>query len=239
MLIPIILVFYLFKLTIITRLIEILSSTILIGLIVIFAPEFRRVLMQLGGQFSSLDFVVLPDSKKEIISAVRELVKGLEELRNLKRGALIALEKAKVDRYYVNTGQEIDSVLSSELLLSIFNPKSPLHDGAVTLRGARINLARVILPMTENPKLDWQYGTRHRAAIGFTEVTDSLCIVVSEETGEISMAYQGRITKYNKIDDAKAQIEQFYSYIIQKKRSTSHVNQFIQDVFKKKEKAEK
>lgn len=235
-LIPLILLCYLLKLTIITRIVEILSSTILIGLIVIFAPEFRRVLMQLGGQFSSLDFVVIPDSKREIIRSTNELVKGIEELKTLKKGALIVLEKAKVDRYYVNPGQAINATLSEELLLSIFNPKSPLHDGAVTVRGANINAARVILPMTENPKLDWQFGTRHRAAIGFTEVTDSLCIVISEETGEVSMAYQGRITKFSNMSDVKNRIENFYSYLTEKKKGPSYYSKFIFDLFKKSEK---
>lgn len=238
-LLPIVVICYILKLSILTHIVEILSSTILLGLVVIFAPEFRRVLMQLGGQFSSLDFVVIPESRKKIIQSVNELVEAIKELQSHKMGALIVLEKAKVDRYYVNPGQPINANLSQELLLSIFSSRAPLHDGAVTIRGSNIVNARVILPMTENPKLDWQYGTRHRAAIGFTEVTDSLCIVVSEESGEISLAYQGILVKHTVIDEVKAKIEQFYSTLVENKKRSNKITQQLYDLFKKKKHSSK
>lgn len=235
-LVPLILGCYLLKLTIITKLIEIFSSTILIGLIVIFAPEFRRMLMQLGGQFSSIDFVFIPDSKKESIKIINEILEAIKIFQKDKTGCLIVIEKAKVDRYYVNPGQPINAAISKELLLTLFTPKSPLHDGAVTIRGNSIVGAGVILPMTENPKLDWQYGTRHRAAIGFSEVTDSLCIVVSEETGEISMASQGRLAKYKDFDDIRYQIEQFYSFAVKTKKKSGNIMSQLYDVLKVKNK---
>ncbi len=207
---PLLLLCYIFKLTILTKLIEVFSSTILLGLIVIFAPEFRRVLMHIGNEASMMNFVSTKESKQNLNSAAEELVAALSELQATHTGAIIALEKNKVDRFYINPGHEINAKLSKELLLTIFSPRSPLHDGAVIVKGSSIQAASVILPMTENPKLDWQYGTRHRAAIGFTEVTESLCLVVSEETGDISIASQGRLVRCSSLDELRSHIKEFY-----------------------------
>ncbi len=227
---PVILICYTLKLSIITRLIEIFSPTILIGLIVIFAPEFRRVLMQLGGNLSLVDYLHIAESKKTINEATNEIIEALESLQRNKFGGLIAIERAAVDRYYIDSGKTINATLSKELLLSIFNPKSPLHDGAVTIKGFTIIAAGVILPMTENPKLDWQYGTRHRAAIGFTEVTESLCLVASEETGEISMAEQGRITSHTSIEPIRKRIQEFYTEILKTEKKSSKVGKYLNEI---------
>ncbi len=228
---PIILICYALKLGIITRLIEIFSPTILIGLIVIFAPEFRRVLMQLGGNLSLVDYLHIAGSTKSVNQACNEILSSLETLRKNKVGALIAVEKAMVDRYYINPGFSINGKLSKELLITIFNPKSPMHDGAVVIKGFTILAAGVILPMTENPKLDWQYGTRHRAAIGFSEVTDSLCFVVSEESGGLSIASQGRLTHYNSIEDIRPILEKYYSQMLKPKKRSSKVGKLISEFF--------
>ncbi len=227
---PVILICYTLKLSIITRLIEIFSPTILIGLIVIFAPEFRRVLMQLGGNLSLVDYLHIAESKKTISEAANEIIEALESLQRNKFGGLIAIEKAAVERYYINPGKTINATLSKELLLSIFNPKSPLHDGAVTIKGFTIIAAGVILPMTENPKLDWQYGTRHRAAIGFTEVTESLCLVASEETGELSMAEQGRLTSHTSTEPIRKRIQEFYTEIIKTEKKSSKVGKYLNEI---------
>jgi diadenylate cyclase len=228
---PIILICYALKLGIITRLIEIFSPTILIGLIVIFAPEFRRVLMQLGGNLSLADYLHIAESKKGVNDACNEILFSLETLQKNKVGALIAVEKAMVDRYYINPGFSINAKLSKELLITIFNPKSPMHDGAVVIKGFTILAAGVILPMTENPKLDWQYGTRHRAAIGFSEVTDSLCLVVSEETGGLSIASQGRLAHHTSIESIRPVLEKFYSQMLKSKKRSSKVGKFISEFF--------
>jgi diadenylate cyclase len=228
---PVILICYALKLGIITKLIEIFSPTILIGLIVIFAPEFRRVLMQLGGNLSLVDYIHIAESKKSINEACNEILYSLETLQKNKVGALIAVEKANVDRYYINPGFGINAKLSKELLITIFNPKSPLHDGAVILKGFTVIAAGVILPMTENPKLDWQYGTRHRAAIGFSEVTDALCLVVSEETGGLSVASQGRLTHYNSIENVRPILEKYYSEILKTEKKSSKVGKFLNEFF--------
>lgn len=240
MLAPLLLLFYLFKLKIITKLIEIFSSTMLIGLIVIFAPEFRRVLMQIGSEFSVENLMDIPESKQQISEAIAELIEALRGLKETKTGALIVLEKNKVDRYYVNPGHEIDAKISKELLLTIFSSKSPLHDGAVTIKGSTIMSAGVILPMTENPKLDWQYGTRHRAAIGFTEVTESLCIVVSEETGDLSIAREGRLMRCGSAEEVQSHVSEFYSYLLKgNKRKRQKLNKQIQKFFSLKKDQEK
>ncbi len=227
--IPIILLCYIFKLTIITKLIEISSTTILIGLIVIFAPEFRRVLMQLGGNLSLVDYLHIAESKKTIGEATTEILDAIKILQSNRTGALIAIEKTNVDRYYINPGFNINASLSKELLITILNPKSPLHDGAVILKGFTIIAASVILPMTENPKLDWQYGTRHRAAIGFSEVTDSLCLVVSEETGNLSIAYQGRLQHFANAEALRKHIERYYTEVLKLEKKSSKVVRYLNE----------
>jgi diadenylate cyclase len=228
---PVILVCYALKLGIITRLIEIFSPTILIGLIVIFAPEFRRVLMQLGGNLALADYLHIAGSKKGVSDGCNEILLSLETLQKNKIGGLIAIEKAMVDRYYINPGFSINAKLSKELLITIFNPKSPMHDGAVIIKGFSILSAGVILPMTENPKLDWQYGTRHRAAIGFSEVTDSLCLVVSEETGGLSIASQGRLAHHTSIESIRPILEKFYLQMLKSKKKGIGVSNFISEFF--------
>lgn len=230
-LVPAIIACYFLKLTIITRLIEILSSTLLIGLIVIFAPEFRRLLMQIGGEIASSEFMLIPESKKKLMKTADELVDAVENLSKNKVGALIVIEKAKVDRYYVNPGHPINADVTKELLLTIFTPRTALHDGAVTIRGASILSAGVILPMTENPKLDWQYGTRHRAAIGFSEVTDSLCVVISEETGDLSIAYEGRITRHESVNQVRSAIEKYYASVYKTTKKKKNLAKQVKELF--------
>ncbi len=213
---PIILLCYVLKLQIITKIIEILSSTIVIGLVVIFAPEFRRVLMQLGGNLSLVDYVHMLDSGKSISDAKAEIIGAVKTLSANQTGALFALEKANVERYYLNPGHTINAALSKELILTILNPKSPLHDGAIIIKGFTLIAAGVILPVSENPRLDSNYGTRHRAAVGFSEVTDALLIVVSEERGEISVALEGRLTKLNAAEDLDKYLETFYTQMLKK-----------------------
>lgn len=230
---PVILFCYALKLNMITKLIEIFSPTILIGLVVIFAPEFRRVLMQLGGNVSLADYMKMTNSTESIEQATAEISNALEILQKSKTGGIIAIEKANVERYYVDPGLEINGRLSKELILSILNTKSPLHDGAIIIKGLSILSAKVILPMTENPKLGWQYGTRHRAAIGFSEVCDALCIVVSEETGGLSVAYQGRMTHCPSIEPVRNLIQQYYGDILKVEKSGSKFLRFLREFLPK------
>ena len=108
---------------------------------------------------------------------------------------------------YYDVGTKLNADLSTELLLTIFHPNTPLHDGAVVINGDKIISAGVLLPLTEDPKLSWKYGTRHRAAIGMTETSDAACLVVSEETGDVSIALDGNLKKYEDLVTLKSDLE--------------------------------
>jgi uncharacterized protein (TIGR00159 family) len=135
------------------------------------------------------------DSSVTGAQAVEELMKASVSLANKKIGALIVLQRDTDLRDYVEQGIQIEAILSKELLLSIFLPYSPIHDGAVLVRDGRVLWAGCFLPLTTRPDLDKELGTRHRAALGLTDETDAVVIVVSEETGGISLVLNGRITR--------------------------------------------
>jgi len=165
-----------------------LSVYLSIAFIVIFQPEIRRALAELGKQ------PVFTGSGKER-SLVDKLVQATLLLSEKKIGALIAIEREIGMRTYQETGAQLDSRLSSELLATIFFPHTPLHDGGVIIREDSIVAAGCVFPLTTREELSKSLGTRHRAAIGLTEETDALVIVVSEETGTISVAYRGRLSR--------------------------------------------
>ena len=172
---------------------------IVVATLVIFQPELRRALEQLGEKkiFSSL----IPfDSSKEINQrfsdkTINELVKGCVEMGKAKTGALIVIEQNVVLTEFERTGIALDSILTSQLLINIFEHNTPLHDGAVIVRGDRIVAATCYLPLSDNMELSKELGTRHRAGVGVSEVTDSLTIIVSEETGKISLALKGKLMR--------------------------------------------
>ena len=113
---------------------------------------------------------------------------------------------------YTDVGTKLNADLSTELILTIFHPNTPLHDGAVVINGDKIISAGVLLPLTEDPKLSWKYGTRHRAAIGMTETSDAACLVVSEETGDVSIAIDGSLKKYEDLVTLKTDLENILGY---------------------------
>ena len=120
--------------------------------------------------------------------------------------------------------------MSTELILTIFHPNTPLHDGALVIKDSKIISAGVLLPLTEDPKLSWKYGTRHRAAIGMSEVSDSACLVVSEETGDVSMSLDGTLKKYEDLTSLKADLEKILGYednIEENKRVIFKINNFV------------
>lgn len=185
-----------------------IASIIVLSLVVIFQPEMRRFLGYLG-QEGFLHKLFTKDTliTSHKVDIVKELIETIKYLCKTKTGALIVLKKEYSENTYVEVGTKLDAVLSTELLLTIFHTNTPLHDGAVILKGERIVAAGVLLPLTEDPKLSWKYGTRHRAAIGMSEVSDDACIVVSEETGEVSMAVDGILRKYEDIKTLKEDLE--------------------------------
>lgn len=178
-----------------------LSNSLGVGItaaIIIFQPELRRALEQLGRRtlfpvnfFSSSDDAEKGDSSLTD-KLINELVRASFEMGKARTGALIVIEKTVALGEYERTGIRIDGLLTSQLLLNIFEHNTPLHDGAVIVRGNRIVSATCYLPLTDR-QIDKNLGTRHRAAVGISEVSDSLTIIVSEETGAVSVALDGRL----------------------------------------------
>jgi len=160
---------------------------------VIFAPELRRALEQLGQTGAWLHLSPSDDAIQE--RTVDELVRAAAQLARHRYGALIVLERETGLQNFVERGVPIDAFLTRQLLINIFYPNSPLHDGAVVIRDGRVSAASVVLPLTDNISATGQLGTRHRAAIGVTEVSDALAVVVSEESGQIAVAHNGRLIR--------------------------------------------
>ncbi len=184
-------------------------AIIVFGLIVIFQPELRRFLVYLGqGNLISRVFSTKNETqnKEDGAKAVKEIIETIKYLSRNKIGALIVLKGIEDYKNY-EVGTTINADISQELLLTIFHPNTPLHDGAVVIVKNKIKSAGVLLPLTEDPKLSWKYGTRHRAAIGASETFDCACIVVSEETGEVSIAIDGALKKYDDLGQLKSSIE--------------------------------
>lgn len=180
----------------------IFEKTIAFGitaLLVVFQPEIRKALEQLGRKDLFRSMIPFDDTKEreERFSArtINELVKATYELAKNKTGALIVLEQDVPLNEYERTGITLDSAISSQLLINIFEHNTPLHDGAVIIRENRIVAATCYLPLSDNMELSKELGTRHRAGVGISEVTDSLTIVVSEETGSVSIALEGEIIR--------------------------------------------
>ena len=180
----------------------IFDRTLVVGLtalMIVFQPELRRALEELGQKKIVSTIIPFDDSrdKNERFSdrSINEIVKATVEMAKVKTGALIILEKDIDLSEYERTGITLDSVISSQLLINIFEHNTPLHDGAVIIRGDRIVSATCYLPLSDNMWLSKELGTRHRAAVGISEVTDSLTIIVSEETGKISVAVGGKLLR--------------------------------------------
>ncbi len=161
-----------------------------VAFIILFQPELRLALDQIGrGQFMWGSWEVLP--RPELTRVVNETVKAVEELSRKRYGGLFVMERLRPLEEIVETGRQLGGVVSAELLTTLFYPGSPLHDGAVVIRGGQVEAAGCILPLTDNPALPRSMGTRHRAGLGITEQTDAAAIVVSEETGLVALAYGG------------------------------------------------
>lgn len=166
--------------------------------VVVFQPELRRALEKLGEK-NILSSVVPLDKKKESVRFSTETIDGIVracfEMGKVKTGALIVVERAIKLTEYESTGIRLDCLVSSQVLINIFEHNTPLHDGAVIVRGNRIVAATCYLPLSDNMELSKQLGTRHRAGVGISEVTDSVTIIVSEETGQVSVAQNGRLLR--------------------------------------------
>ena len=180
----------------------IFNKTIAIGitaLIIVFQPELRKALEELGKKNivrSIIPFDEQKDKNKRFSDrSINEIIRATVEMAKVKTGALIILEQDIVLTEYERTGITLDSTISSQLLINIFEHNTPLHDGAVIIRGDRIVAATCYPPLSDNLGLSKELGTRHRAGVGISEVSDSLTIIVSEETGKISIAIHGKLLR--------------------------------------------
>ena len=179
----------------------------LIAFFVVFQPELRGLLERLGGKGASLSTPKVAHKERLII----EIVKALSAASDSKTGVLIVVEGKTGLKNFIDTGIAINAAVSSELLGNIFFKNAPLHDGAVILSGNRIAAAGCIIPLTDTVDLDPSYGTRHRAAIGISEVSDGLSLVVSEETGLISAAISGTFMAHLTLEEVETLLRDFYS----------------------------
>ncbi|MCR5265961.1 MAG: diadenylate cyclase CdaA [Cyanobacteria bacterium RUI128] len=200
------------KLTILGMFLKSMVALISLSLIVIFQPELRRFLSYLGQPgFLSKTFFGITNhqsgNEDDEIDVIKELVESVKYLTKTKTGALIVLQNELSPSAYSEVGTKLNADVSAELILTVFHPNTPLHDGAMVIKDKKILSAGVLLPLTENPKLSWKYGTRHRAAIGLTEITDSACLVVSEETGDVSICMDGTLKKYDDLVTLKEDLE--------------------------------
>jgi diadenylate cyclase len=184
---------------------NIFLSSIIIIIIVIFQHDIRRALIQVGRpQFFGVA------EKAEKVFAIEEVVKASFALAQKEIGAIMVLERNIGLRDYVEVGREIDARVSNELLISIFHPSSPLHDGAVIIQGGRITAASCYLPLTSNTHVSKSLGTRHRAAIGLTEETDAVVVVVSEERGAVALIVEGVIRQALEPPDLRESLQRLF-----------------------------
>ena len=192
----------LFEMNTIVWIADKLFNVAMIAVVVIFQPEMRKALENLGRKnilvnLFNFDFNKVENGKFSD-KTITELVKACYEMGKVKTGALIVVEDEIVLTEYERTGIAVDGILTSQLLINIFEKNTPLHDGAVIVRGDRVVAATCYLPLTDSLSISKDLGTRHRAAVGISEVSDSLTIVVSEETGRVSIALGGEL--YRNVD---------------------------------------
>ena len=225
----------LFEMNTIVWIADKLFNVAMIAVVVIFQPEMRKALENLGRKnilvnLFNFDFNKVENGKFSD-KTITELVKACYEMGKVKTGALIVVEDEIVLTEYERTGIAVDGILTSQLLINIFEKNTPLHDGAVIVRGDRVVSATCYLPLTDSLSLSKDLGTRHRAAVGISEVSDSLTIVVSEETGQVSIALDGEL--YRNVDAEF--LKNKLAYIQKREQDTSKVKSWrrrLKDVTK-------
>ena len=190
----------LFEMNTIIWIVENVLRIAVIAVIVILQPELRRALEELGRKSFISGVMPFEKAAEERFSdkTVNDLVKASFEMGKVKTGALMVIEQNVLLTEYERTGIEVDALISSQLIINIFEHNTPLHDGAVIIRGNRIVSATCYLPLSDNMEISKELGTRHRAGVGISEATDALTIIVSEETGNVSVTYEGQL--YRNLD---------------------------------------
>lgn len=190
-----------FKLAVLRWLLSAVFGSAIVAIAIIFQPELRRLLERVG-QTRISNLQAGGDKNEDVINAIDMICKSAGQFQKNKTGALIVFERKTQLGEIINTGTIVDAQVSESLVGNIFYPKSPLHDGAVIVRDGRIYAASCILPLTQSTSFSSQLGTRHRAAIGMTENSDAIVLVVSEETGTISVTFNGQITRNHTVESA-------------------------------------
>ncbi len=191
---------YVLHLNTITWMINHMGQLALIALIIIFQPELRKALEQLGSRNIITDLFnseTMRATEQYTEKTVNEIVRAAFEMGKVKTGALIVIERGTPLAEIERTGIAVDGIVTSQLLINIFEHNTPLHDGAVIIRGNRVTAATCYLPLSENLSISKDLGTRHRAALGISESSDSMTVVVSEETGRVTLALDGKLTRMN------------------------------------------
>ena len=201
---------YIFEMNTILWIVQKLGSVLIMAILVIFQPELRKVLEQLGEKKYIASLIPF-DSGKEIKErftdkTISEIARACFDMGEVKTGALIVIEGDIILSEYERTGIMIDYLVSSQLIINIFEHNTPLHDGAVIVRNNRIVAATCYLPLSDNMALSKQLGTRHRAGVGISEVSDSLTIIVSEETGKVSTALGGKLNRNVSMEELKSEL---------------------------------
>lgn len=189
------------NLHVINWLLEKSMTVVMVALPVVFQPELRRALEQIGRGKLFRKSTILDEQEVEMM--LEAVAESASTMARRKIGALIVFERETGLNDYIETGVQIDAFVSTELFMNIFIPNTPLHDGAVIIRGNRIVAASCLLPLTDARNLSQELGTRHRAALGLSEQSDALVLVVSEETGTISLARSGSLQRYLTEEDVK------------------------------------
>ena len=198
----------------------------LLAFVVVFQPELRRALEQVGTTKIGDLFFKTTENNEEAESSIVEICEACAALSRLKMGALIVIERKTNVGDIILTGKLIESKISAELLINIFYPNTPLHDGAVLKRNNKIKAAGCLLPLSQNKNLSSELGTRHRAAIGMSENSDAIIVVVSEETGKISIAKKGTLTRNYTGETLKRALEKsLLSFEVDKKSANKTVKE--------------
>ena len=214
---------YILQMNTILWIMKSVATVALTALVVIFQPELRKALEELGKKnvFSSiLPFdLEKPSEDKFTENTLEDLVRAVYDMSEVKTGALIVLEQDISLNDYINTGIMLDSLLSTQLLVNIFEHNTPLHDGAVIVRGNRIISATCYLPLSDNNKIGKHLGTRHRAGLGISEVSDCFTIIVSEETGRVSYAYGGKLERAETPEQLKSQLKKLQKNEMEDKKA--------------------
>lgn len=218
---------YYFEMNTILWIVNNLFSVALVAIVIILQPELRKAIEEIGKKkyFSSIIIPFADITRGGMTEGrfsdktINEITRACVEMGRAKTGALIVIEQNESLAEYERTGIDVDAIVTNQLLINIFEHNTPLHDGAVIVRGNRITSATCYLPLSDNMKLSKDLGTRHRAGVGISENTDSMTVIVSEETGKISVAYEGKLTRNLDSETLKEQLR-----IIQNKTVEEPVN---------------